>query len=559
MVLLLLTSSLEYILCFEPLPSVCPDVEQPRCESSASAGSVSAASTAAAAAAAAGGTGPTPYEEQQQSATPSEQQAAIIQHLRALEDAEAAQLDAASSANLASETQDQAVLNLSQAPASSFFSSSSSAGSADAAAGAPQELPVIFTAQVPADTPAADPTGSSSSSSSSEISSSSSSSSSSRSSGSSSDVSHASQPPRGAVPRSLVQRNLTFLQSQKLKIGLDVKRLGAVSWLSSSLIPEPWTDRNLINVYDQGRLLQQSFYGCEDGSCWASRSWRFNPVQGGSWDHKPSLTTRREVHHAQGSVYVEGHPRNWGKGTLLRSVHFTQHAHVHDDVAVLNFSVHYTGNFTHPYLTHEVPAVFIDRRFGVLAYYAGDRPWTNDRNLSYTFPPASNIYMPTTEGWAAYLNPVTGWGVGVMAPHAWAGLTAYRVGPDWSTAPSDCSYFAHTIRMQLHPAMRRYSYKVYVTVGRIGAMRRLFEKIGRFQPYKRPAADPVAAQNDAEELRDAEVVAEQQQQQQQQKAAGFEAKQELLGRNPGLFATGSSSSGASGVAAAAAAAAGDAS
>jgi hypothetical protein len=32
-----------------------------------------------------------------------------------------------------------------------------------------------------------------------------------------------------------------------------LKRLGSVSWLSSSLIPEPWTDRNLINVYDQGR------------------------------------------------------------------------------------------------------------------------------------------------------------------------------------------------------------------------------------------------------------------------------------------------------------------
>ncbi|WIA42287.1 hypothetical protein OEZ86_008301 [Tetradesmus obliquus] len=387
-----------------------------------------------AAAAAAAGTGHTPYEQQQQqqqqqqSATPPEQQSAIIRHLRALEDAEASQLDDATAANLASGTQDQAVLDLGQTPPSSFFSSSSSsAGPADEGAGGTQELPVIFTAQVPADSPAADPTRSSSSSA----------------------ASIASQPPPSAVPRSLVQRNLTFLQSTKLRIGLDVKRLGAVSWLSSSLIPEPWTDRNLINVYDQGRLLQQSFYGCEDGSCWASRCAEagtlvvaFNPVQGGSWDHKPSLTTRREVHHAQGSVYVEGHPRNWGKGTLLRSVQFTQHAHAHDDVAVLNFSVHYTGNFTPPYLTHELPAVFIDRRFGVLAYYAGDEPWTNDRNLSYSFPPASNIYMPTTEGWAAYLNPVTG-------------------------------YFAHTIRMQLHHAMRRYSYKVYVTMGRIGAMRHL--------------------------------------------------------------------------------------
>eukprot|EP00882_Tetradesmus_deserticola_P026108 GHRQ01028741.1.p1 GENE.GHRQ01028741.1~~GHRQ01028741.1.p1 ORF type:complete len:155 (-),score=16.92 GHRQ01028741.1:164-628(-) len=130
--------------------------------------------------------------------------------------------------------------------------------------------------------------------------------------------------------------------------------------------------------------------------------------------------------------------RNWAKSTLLRSVHFTQKARVTADVATLTFTVQYSGNYTHPYLTHETPAVFIDRRFAVLVYYAGHKPWTGDRNLTYTFPPSKNVYMPTTEGWAAYIDPVTGWGVGVLAPHAWAGLTAYRIGTDWSTAASDC-------------------------------------------------------------------------------------------------------------------------
>lgn len=54
--------------------------------------------------------------------------------------------------------------------------------------------------------------------------------------------------------------------------------------------------------------------------------------------------------------------------------------------------------------------------------------------------------------------------MGVYNPMAWMGITAYRIGLDGSKSrPWDCSYFAHTIRMQLHPGMKPYPYTVYVT------------------------------------------------------------------------------------------------
>jgi hypothetical protein len=58
----------------------------------------------------------------------------------------------------------------------------------------------------------------------------------------------------------------------------------------------------------QGRLLQQSFYGCVDASCWANRPWLWNPVQGGSWQNAPGLTITSKV-KAGGFVYAEGHGR----------------------------------------------------------------------------------------------------------------------------------------------------------------------------------------------------------------------------------------------------------
>jgi hypothetical protein len=62
-------------------------------------------------------------------------------------------------------------------------------------------------------------------------------------------------------PDSQITRKLTFIANSRIKLGLDMDRAGVISWLSSPLAPGMWKDRNLINVWDQGRLLQQSFYG----------------------------------------------------------------------------------------------------------------------------------------------------------------------------------------------------------------------------------------------------------------------------------------------------------
>lgn len=72
---------------------------------------------------------------------------------------------------------------------------------------------------------------------------------------------------------------MLYLSNSRLRVGVDTTRGGAVSLLASSALPGQWTGRNLINTWDSGRLIQQSYYGCPDGSCWSDKAWRFNPVQ----------------------------------------------------------------------------------------------------------------------------------------------------------------------------------------------------------------------------------------------------------------------------------------
>lgn len=105
-----------------------------------------------------------------------------------------------------------------------------------------------------------------------------------------------------------------------------------------------------------------------------------------------------------------------------------------------------------------------DRRLGVLALYEGNAPWTGAQ-LKYATPGGTNAMFWPSERWAAYLDPATGYGIGVFVPIA-ERLTAYRVGADNSTRVSDTSYFAPLAKFAIQPNST-FSYKV----GREGWLR----------------------------------------------------------------------------------------
>lgn len=54
---------------------------------------------------------------------------------------------------------------------------------------------------------------------------------------------------------------LLYVSNARLRVGMDPARGGAITHLSSPVMPPEWADRNLINTWDSGRLIQQSYYG----------------------------------------------------------------------------------------------------------------------------------------------------------------------------------------------------------------------------------------------------------------------------------------------------------
>ncbi len=67
-----------------------------------------------------------------------------------------------------------------------------------------------------------------------------------------------------------------FLDNGHVRLGVIRSSGAGIAWFSPS-----GSTNNAINYFDRGRLIQQSYYGRTDGTFWAKKPWRWNPVQGG--------------------------------------------------------------------------------------------------------------------------------------------------------------------------------------------------------------------------------------------------------------------------------------
>eukprot|EP00879_Flechtneria_rotunda_P002025 GHRR01002203.1.p1 GENE.GHRR01002203.1~~GHRR01002203.1.p1 ORF type:complete len:408 (+),score=103.77 GHRR01002203.1:868-2091(+) len=263
------------------------------------------------------------------------------------------------------------------------------------------------------------------------------------------------------------------LLNAKLRVGIDPARGGAIVHLSSpAMQPKELANTNLVNTWDRGRLIQQSYYGCYDGSCWNGKPWNWNPVQAGSWQNQAPLLLQADVH--EGVVTATVVPRNWGGQELLPDVVMTTKVQLLGDVVKVHFSMNYYGNITHMLRHQEVPAVFLTRQLDKLAMYTGQQPWTEDQ-IAYYWPGTSGQYYKPSEKWSAYVHNTTGFGVGSYTPVS-EQVVAYRVGKDGSKALSDCAYLAPLITAQVEPHTE-FAYDTYIAVGHETDIRRAFARV----------------------------------------------------------------------------------
>jgi hypothetical protein len=268
-----------------------------------------------------------------------------------------------------------------------------------------------------------------------------------------------------------------FLDNGTVRLGVKRTSGAGIAWFSRSGGP------NLLDHYDHGRLVQQSYYGKEDGSRWVDKPWRWNPVQGG--DYKGRASDVLELQSDQTALHARIRPRNWAGGQLLTDCEMEQHIRLEGNTALVKFRFRYFGSESHPVHDQEVPAVFLHPSLGTLVHYDGDKPWSGAA-LQRSQPGWPNESSRITEGWAAYVN-ADNRGLGVLAPLAKM-ITCYRFGAS-PQAPYACSYFAPLVRFAITPGLD-FTYEIALTHGTVEEIRAAFAKLRGDLPARLPDGAP---------------------------------------------------------------------
>ncbi len=200
---------------------------------------------------------------------------------------------------------------------------------------------------------------------------------------------------------------------------------------------------NLINTFDKGRLVQQSYYGTDkypfELGYYDGNDWRYNPVQGGNApvyadDDKTVLRGDEaskivDYRITDTEIYIKTRPLDWGKNSedypdSYNTPSYMESWYVFEDGMIKTYCrfVDYSGYPSSTY-KQELPAFYCVEPLNYFAYSTGGDAWSSDNKITYKtgldywgkngIDPNFNC----NENWAAFMagDKANSYGVGVYS------------------------------------------------------------------------------------------------------------------------------------------------
>lgn len=274
-----------------------------------------------------------------------------------------------------------------------------------------------------------------------------------------------------------------FFENERYRVGVELCWGGGLSYLADKKCPVEGLE-NILNNYDTGRLIQQSYYGTSQPPYvmgeFMGNKWCYNPVQGGDrGNHKSKLIDAKVSHDC---VYVKCRPRDWGHDGGVTYAYMENWYRLDGDYLVVdNRFVDFSG-YTHPVAGQEVPAFYTVSYLNNYYWYDGEKPWSNDAlsvksDLPFwpddwpycTFVPKAG----NTELWSAFVDD-NGYGLGLFTPavhHTVAGRHMYDGSKDPHAA--SCNYIAPLAIKQI-VCFEPITYSYLITAGQLDVIRQNF-------------------------------------------------------------------------------------
>ncbi|WP_010277226.1 fibronectin type III domain-containing protein [Paenibacillus senegalensis] len=247
--------------------------------------------------------------------------------------------------------------------------------------------------------------------------------------------------------------SLTYLDNGTLKLGVDTTWGGAIVYLSVS-----GSGTNLINRYDAGRLVQQSYYGAGQ---YVNCGWGLNPVQGGDMYNNPSGIIE---HYNTGElIYVKSRPLDWCLQNDATACIMENWYRLKDN------TVKVTARFSHNESSmglirdQELPAIFTPSSLDRFTRYSGTDPFASG-GITTNTPGYPNELHYQSEGWGTHLD-AGGIGLGWYTPNVYYSTNYMYVGAGSTGEYGDrTAYSAPLYRFALAPGSV-YQYEYYLIIG----------------------------------------------------------------------------------------------
>ncbi len=280
-----------------------------------------------------------------------------------------------------------------------------------------------------------------------------------------------------------------IIDNDTLILKLDLTRGGAISYLSLS-----GSTRSIVNIADEGRYIQQSYYAGKsldrraEGQSPSWSPWSWNPIQVGD-----SYRNRAEILDFKkngDTLYVKCIPMLWDMNNRPAEAEMEQWTILKGNVLTVRnrLTCHRTDTIYQEGILNdqELPAVYPISALKNLYSYFGDQPFTGASlsnpatvNLSSGFW-GTYVNNSVTENWMAYVDD-TLWGIGVYNPICSNFLAGMAGEPGGEAISNSTSYIA-PVKKEILNKNSVYEYEYYLVVGTIDEIRAKIYQIHSSNP-----------------------------------------------------------------------------
>jgi hypothetical protein len=261
-----------------------------------------------------------------------------------------------------------------------------------------------------------------------------------------------------------------------VKVKFDLTRGGAISYISLSN-----SQRNLVNIFDEGRYIQQSYYAGNsidrkaEGQSPKWSPWCWNPIQVG--DEFKNRAKILDYKQEKDSLYVKCIPMLWDMNNQPAEAEMEQQTILLGNVLKVHckLTCHRTDNIygEGKIVDQELPAVYPISALSNLYSYLGSKPFTNDTLskpvVKFLQDSFWGRYAGVTEHWMAFVDS-TDWGMGVYNSRCTDYLAGIAGKVGGETKDGSTSYIA-PVKKEVLNKNSVYEYDYYIIIGTLKEIR----------------------------------------------------------------------------------------